>query len=79
MLPYSLGKEIEENAENLAPEAVAHSPPLLHNSYSSFSPVFDCTLREEGGNHLLRSSSPLNCTKEITKSKSPEPCKLNGF
>lgn len=59
MLPSRPGKEIEENAENVATRAVAHSPPLLHQSYSSFPPAFGFTLREKGGNHLLRSSSPL--------------------
>ena len=59
MLPSSPGKEIEENAENLAYPGCCPLPPLLHNSYSSFPPAFGFTLRSKGGNHLLRRSSPL--------------------
>lgn len=81
MLPSSPGKEIEENAENLATRAVAHSPPLLHKLLLLSSSIWFYSQRVREEITYLDAVLPFNCTNDlkITKAESTEPRKLNGF
>lgn len=79
MFPYSLGKEIEENGENLTTRAVAHSTGPLQSSYP-FSPAFGFThLERREKIAYLEAVLALTVLTEYSKSKTTESCQLNGF